>query len=308
MITGALGHIGSKLIHSIKPNEFKKVYLLDNLLTQRYSSLFDLPIGVDYKFIEGDILKTNLIDKLKDVDVVVHLAAITDAPSSFDRPELVEEVNYKGTKRIAEACIETDTRLLFPSTTSVYGTQSKTVDENCLIDELKPQSPYAEYKLKSEDMLRNMGKKNSLNYITCRFGTIFGTSIGMRFHTAVNKFCWQAVMGIPLTVWETAMDQKRPYLGVNDSVSSIKFIITNNLFNGEIYNIVSTNSTVREIINNIKNYIPKLKIDFVDSEIMNQLSYNVSFQKILAEGFKPKESLLNGIGKTLSLIKNNINN
>ena len=50
LITGALGHIGSKLIHSIKPGEYKEVRLIDNMLTQRYASLFNLPKGVNYKF------------------------------------------------------------------------------------------------------------------------------------------------------------------------------------------------------------------------------------------------------------------
>ena len=43
LITGALGHIGSKLIHSIQAGEFEEIIMLDNLSTQRYSSLFNLP-------------------------------------------------------------------------------------------------------------------------------------------------------------------------------------------------------------------------------------------------------------------------
>jgi nucleoside-diphosphate-sugar epimerase len=123
LISGALGHIGSKLIHSIKPGEFEEVHMIDNLSTQRYASLFNLPKGVNFKFIEDDILKTDLPAVMKDIDAVIHLAAITDAPSSFELKREVELVNYEGTKRVAEACIETDTRLLFPSTTSVYASQ-----------------------------------------------------------------------------------------------------------------------------------------------------------------------------------------
>ncbi len=225
LITGALGHIGSKLIHNIESGEFEDVLLIDNMLTQRYASLFNLPNGVNFKFYEEDILKADLDVLLVGVDWVIHLAAITDAAGSFNQRDEIEKVNYDGTKRVAEACIETGTKLLFPSTTSVYGSQSEQVDETCPIEELQPQSPYAEYKLKSEQMLKEMSDKQGLKFIICRFGTIFGTSIGMRFHTAVNKFCWHAVMGQPLTVWKTAMDQKRPYLGVKDAVRSINFII-----------------------------------------------------------------------------------
>ena len=99
MISGALGHIGSKLIHSICPNEFEKVSLIDNMLTQRYASLFHLPKGVNFTFYENDILKADMDNLLIDMDVVIHLAAITDAPASFKNSEEVEQVNYNGTKK-----------------------------------------------------------------------------------------------------------------------------------------------------------------------------------------------------------------
>lgn len=299
LITGALGHIGSKLIHSIIPGEVKEVGLIDNMSTQRYASLFNLPNGVNFKFYEEDILKADLDLLLDGVDCVIHLAAITDAASSFNRRGEIEKVNYDGTKLVAEACIKTGTNLLFPSTTSVYGSQSEQVDETCPIEELQPQSPYAEYKLKSEKMLEEMSDKQGLKFIICRFGTIFGTSIGMRFHTAVNKFCWQAVMGQPLTVWKTAMDQKRPYLGVDDAVESIKFIIEKNIFNSEIYNIVSSNNTVSEIVDTIRKLEPNLKVELVNSEIMNQLSYNVISDKIKKRGFTTSNDIHTHIKSTI---------
>ena len=240
----------------------------------------------------------------KDINIVIHFAAITDAAGSFERRQEVERVNYEGTKRVAEACLETGASLLFPSTTSVYGSQSEVVDETCLIEELKPQSPYAEYKLKSEQMLQEMSYKQGLKCVICRFGTIFGTSIGMRFHTAVNKFCWQAVMGQPLTVWKTAMDQKRPYLGVNDTVRAIKFFIEKDLFDGEVYNVVSSNNTVRDIVDSIRGTIPTLKVNSVESEIMNQLSYEVLSEKIKNHGFKVNDKISAKISDTIDLLNN----
>jgi UDP-glucose 4-epimerase len=302
LITGALGHIGSKLIHSIKLGEFDEIRLIDNMSTQRYASLFNLPKGVNFKFYEEDILKTDLGVLFEGIDSVIHLAAITDATGSFNRRDEIEKVNYDGTKRMAKACIKTGAKLLFPSTTSVYGSQAEQVDETCPIKELKPQSPYAEYKLKSEQMLQEMRENKGLQFVTCRFGTIFGTSIGMRFHTAVNKFCWQAVMGQPLTVWKTAMNQKRPYLGVTDSVRTIKFIIEEDLFDGEIYNIVSSNKTVNDIVDVIRESIPTLKVELVDSEIMNQLSYEVLAKKIEQLGFNTINSQAKAIHETIRYI------
>lgn len=304
LITGALGHIGSKFIHNIKPDDFEKVIMIDNMLTQRFTSLFRLPKRVNYKFIETDILKTKINKLVKDVDVVLHFAAITDATASFNNHKEVELVNFHGTEAIAKACYNNNVKLFFPSTTSVYGSQSSVVDEDCNLENLEPQSPYAQYKLKSEEMLKEMSVTNGLECIICRFGTIFGPSPGMRFHTAVNKFCWQAVMSQPLTVWKTAMDQKRPYLGVQDSINVINFIIRKNLFDNEVYNIVSSNNTVRDIIDIIKITVPNISVNFVETEIMNQLSYEVLSDKFKSKGFIFNDEIKDGILETITLLKN----
>jgi len=303
-ITGALGHIGSRLIREI-PATFREVEIivLDNLSTQRYCSLFDLPSSGRYRFLEADILTADLASVFSGVDVVVHLAAITNAPASFEIKDQVERVNFVGTQRVAQACVEAGCALIFPSTTSVYGTQAEVVDEDSPTTNLRPQSPYAELKLKTEQYLQTLGKTEGLRFVTCRFGTIFGTSIGMRFHTAVNKFCWQAVMGQPITVWRTALDQKRPYLDLGDAVEALKFIIQRDLFDRRVYNILTTNATVRNIVDIISAHVPDISIQYVDTQIMNQLSYNVANDRFTNLGFEFKGSLEEGIGDTIRLLK-----
>jgi nucleoside-diphosphate-sugar epimerase len=136
-----------------------------------------------------------------------------------------------------------------------------------------------------------------------RFGTVFGTSIGMRFHTAVNKFCWQAVLGEPITVWRTALHQKRPYLDLEDAIRVIVFILENELFSGKLYNAVTTNATVDDVVQIIKRYVPDLSIQYVDTEIMNQLSYNVSSDRFRSLGFDFKGDMDSGIHQTIALLK-----
>ncbi|MDD5449080.1 MAG: SDR family oxidoreductase [Candidatus Omnitrophica bacterium] len=303
LITGGLGHIGSKLIHSLKRGQFKEVTIMDNLLTQRYPSLFNLPSGTDFKFYERDICTADLNRYFKGVDVVIHLAAITDAASSFDKPDEVKRVNLYGTRRVAMACVRNRCKLFFPSTTSVYGTQDEIVDEGCALKGLKPQSPYAESKLKTEQLLLKFGQRYGLKFCICRFGTIFGTSIGMRFHTAVNKFIWQACLGEPITVWKTAFDQKRPYLYLGDAVNSISHIVRKGLFINEVFNVVTVNSTVRDITEAIRSFIPDLKIRFVTTRIMNQLSYEVSSEKFEDTGFKFNGRLRAGIAETIGILR-----
>lgn len=301
LITGALGHIGSRFTHTLEPNAFDEVCLLDNLSTQRYPSLLTLPRDINFSFLEKDITSANLELLFENVDVVIHLAAITDATASVNDPINVEEVNYLGTDRVARACANSGTVLIFPSTTSVYGSNRSIVDENCT--ELNPQSPYAESKIKAEKLLIDIGHASGLKFTTLRLGTIFGSSIGMRFHTAVNKFCWQATLGQPIQVWRTAYEQMRPYLGINDACRVLNFVIKNTLLNGDIYNVVSSNTTVKHIIDVIRERYNNVEIEFVDSPIMNQLSYEVSSKRIEAHGFLPKEDIRTGILDTLSFLE-----
>jgi UDP-glucose 4-epimerase len=305
VITGAAGHIGSFLIRYLStqfPNS--KFVLIDNLSTQRFSSLFDLPDSGSYKFIESDIRDMDLLPILLDSDVVIHLAATTDATSSFLNANILEANNYGSTLKVVEACEQTDTRLLMISTTSVYGSQRNLVSEKCPVEDLRPQSPYAATKLKEENIVNSLTSQGKLKSTIFRLGTIYGVSPGMRFHTAVNKFCWQSVMGQPLTVWESAFDQKRPYLDLLDAARAISFAISKDLFEGDLYNIVTKNLTVREVVETIQEFVPKLKVEFVNNQIMNQLSYEVSSDKIQSAGFKFVGNLRNGVSDTVKLLRN----
>ena len=303
VVTGALGHIGSRVIREF-PMFFPgvSIYMIDNMLTQRYSSLFNLPGEGHYKFIEADILETDLEPIIGGADVVLHLAAITDAASSVANRDKVEFNNYNTTVKVAEACSKTGSPLIHMSSTSTYGTQNEIVDEECSEEELKPQSPYAETKLKEERFLQRMGCSSGLRFIICRFGTICGISPGMRFHTAVNKFCWQAAMCQPLTVWRTALYQKRPYLTLDDAIGAYRFIIDNKLFDNRVYNILTDNLTVDQVIRTISKYVSNLSIKYVDTEIMNQLSYEVSGQRFRAKGFRYLGSMEESIKNTIGLI------
>jgi nucleoside-diphosphate-sugar epimerase len=303
VVTGALGHIGSALVRYL-PGQFPgaEIVMIDSLATQRYASLFDLPQRGYYRFVEADVRAANLLQLFEGAHVVVHLAAITDAAGTFDRAAELEGNNYGTTVKIAEACAKTGSRLVLLSSTSVYGTQDSTVSEDCALEDLKPQSPYAATKLKEERLIQSLAGRG-LAAIVCRFGTIFGVSPGMRFHTAVNKFCWQAVMGQPLSVWRTAYEQKRPYLDLTDALRAIEFIIRTDLFDGRIYNVLTLNATVRDIVENIRVFLPKTEVAYVDSPIMNQLSYEVLAQRFMQCGFKFTGDIRSSISDTISLLK-----
>ena len=306
LVTGGLGHIGSRLIRDFaKRSDIEKVKILDNLSTQRYSSLFNLPKNIKYEFIEGDILNDNDLNMaINGCDVVIHLAAITNAPESFGMKDEVNKVNVNGTEKVVQAALKHRVKkLIYPSTTSVYGPINGIAREDCQDEDLKPQSPYAETKLMGEKIVLKAAKENGLNSTVIRCGTIFGTSPGMRFHTVVNKFVFLACKGDPLTVWDTAINQKRPYLDLRDCIRAINFMIDSEKTKGELFNVVTINATVQEIVDAIKEFIPGVKIKITKTPLLNQVSYVTDGTKLINMGFKYEGNLKEAVRKTVDLLK-----
>ena len=97
------------------------------------------------------------------------------------------------------------------------------------------------------------------------------------------------------------------YLDLKDAARAFKHIIDSNLFYGETYNILTLNTTVKEIVEEIKVNVPNLKIDFVSNKIMNQLSYEVSNLKFIKTGFEFNGNLNDGIKETIDLLKKSNN-
>ena len=139
---------------------------------------------------------------------------MTNAEKSFSKEKQMYKNNINCLKTVIKFCKKNKVKLIHLSSTSVYGKQTDLVDENCEKKYLKPQSPYAKIKLIEEQMLK---KEKNLQYTTFRFGTIAGVSQGIRFHTAVNKFCLNAAINENINVYKTALHQYRPYLSVKDA-------------------------------------------------------------------------------------------
>ena len=306
LVTGGLGHIGSALIRYLAElSDIDQITIMDNLVTQRYASLFNLPDNISYRFVEGDVMQDEDMDEaLRDIDVIVHLAAITDAEGSFDRSEDVNLINFEGTQKVIEACIRNGVRrLIFPSTTSVYGPVSGIALENSRRSDLRPQSPYAVSKLDAEDEILKYTKSGNIEGVLLRLGTIFGPSPGMRFHTAVNKFIFHAVTTKPLTVWEEAVNLVRPYLDLKDAVRVIGFMITNTQCIGEIYNVVTLNATLDQIIESIRLNIEDIEIEYTSTRMLNQVSYHVNDDKLRSIGFEYCGDLTTGVRDTCDILR-----
>jgi len=302
LITGALGHIGSKLVINLKKiKNLKKVYLIDCARSNNLNVLFNLKYkNIKLKFIYGDLINKKILNQIHDkIDVVIHLASITNAEESFKIKKEIFLNNYGIFKNVVDFSIKKKSKLIHLSSTSVYGPQSLIVDEKC--KNLNPKSPYADVKLLEEKLLQK--KRRKLKFVTFRFGTITGFSSGMRFHTAANKFCLNTILKKPITIWNNAMDLYRPYLSLDDAVKTIIFFINNKNFDNEIYNVLTANYTVRQILKLIENNGIRIKTKQTRSPILNQTSYFVSREKIEKLKIKLSSRVDKDIRETLIAIK-----
>ena len=223
---------------------------------------------------------------------------MTNAEKSFGKEKEMYKNNLDCMNNVVNFCKKNKVKLIHLSSTSVYGKQSDLVDEKCEKKYLKPQSPYAKIKLIEENILK---KTKKIRFSTFRFGTIAGYSKGIRFHTAVNKFCLNAALNQDISVYKTALNQYRPYLSLRDAFKVFKFCIEKNFFRNDIFNILSGNFTVNQILAKIKNKKKTIKVKLVNSEIMNQLSYHVDDSKIRKYGLRLNSDLQKDINETLKL-------
>ena len=303
LITGSCGHIGSYVAANMyKIKKIKKTILIDNIKSNRFCSLFNLKKNNKLKFFIRDVDKKNSLKDFKNIKYVIHCASMTNAEKSFGKEKEMYINNINCLKNVIDFCKKNNAKLIHLSSTSVYGKQTDIVDENCEEKYLKPQSPYADIKLIEEKML----KKNSKNikYNTFRFGTIAGVSKGIRFHTAVNKFCLNAAVNENIYVYKTALNQYRPYLSLSDAFKVFKFCIEKDFFKNDIFNALSENFTVKQILKKIQKHKRKIKVKFVKTEIMNQLSYQVSCKKLEDSGLFLKGKIEKDIKETLKLLDN----
>lgn len=295
LVTGGLGYLGSRLVRELADDpEFsgEPIRILDNLRQPRYHALWDLPSYADYQFIQTDIRDGEAVrSAMEDVTTVFHTAAITNAPETFEIEKKTWEVNHDAALTVFEAARDAGVKeFVNLSTCSVYGTTEREITEEFECD---PESPYGEAKLTAErEMLDRYDGR--MGFTALRLGTVYGWTTGMRFDTVINKFAFLAAAGHDLTVYEGAESQFRPYLHVKDAVRSMLFA-ARSLGDGEPYNVVGQNASLREVIDAIKRHFVDVDITFTEAKNLNQLSYIVSDEKICNRGFDTTYTIDQGV-------------
>ncbi|MFX1295156.1 MAG: NAD-dependent epimerase/dehydratase family protein [Promethearchaeota archaeon] len=304
LVLGGCGYLGSLLIREYLPSEFPNslIRIYDNMFKDRYVSLFDLPKNANYEIVQADVRDKEMLAKaFKDIDVAIYLADITNAPISFERKELTEAVNYQGAMNVFHQAIKNNIKkFIYTSSASVYGPTSGVVDETY---ECKPISPYGIFKLKTETEGMRLAREKNRKVVALRLGTVVGYSIGMRFDTIIDVFSFQASVGKSLSVFDSALQEARPYVHIRDVCRAYIWAIKNNEINREIINIVSDNWNMTQVLDTLKKYIPDLKYEIVNTPSLNQLSYKLDDSKARKYGFQPQYTIDQGINELLEKFK-----
>ncbi|MFA5532535.1 MAG: dTDP-glucose 4,6-dehydratase [Candidatus Shapirobacteria bacterium] len=162
LITGGSGFIGSNFIkHWFKNHPEDQIINLDKMTyAANPRNLVEFDNNPNYKFVQGDILDSGLVDQLvSQVDTIVHFAAESHVDRSIDDPSLFVKTNVLGTYNLLMAAKKNNTRFHHISTDEVFGTiELDSTDQFNESTPYDPSSPYSASKASSDHLVRSFFK------------------------------------------------------------------------------------------------------------------------------------------------------
>ena len=182
-VTGGAGFVGSNIV-KLLVKENHDVLVIDNMHTGKKENLQEIFDKIE--FFELDIRNIpELENKIKDVDGIFHEAALTIVQESFLMEEEYYDVNVKGTENIFKIAEKYGIKVVFASSSSVYGNTEKIpIIEN---NERNPINPYGKTKLEDEFLAEKYSKKG-VSIIGLRYFNIFGKGQTGSYAGVITKF------------------------------------------------------------------------------------------------------------------------
>ena len=247
---------------------------------------FDLQLGMDI------LSRNTLREKLKNIDICIHAAAISDLNKAIKNPQLCHDINAKGAFFVGQVCQSLSIKLLYLSTACVYGNNNEKLQTENSIPH--PTEIYAKKKLQGEQFLEQMPV---LDYKIARLATFYGKT--MRNSLAIYKFI-NAFKNEKTIKIHGDGKQTRKYTHVDDIVSGIISIVEKWPRN-IIYNIAGDEEiSVNEIIHLIAQLTNKTsKTKFIADRKGQIFSSKIDNSRIKTIGWTPKYSMEEGIKSLL---------
>jgi nucleoside-diphosphate-sugar epimerase len=289
LVTGSLGYVGTQATSNLK----SKGYSVFGIDSGFFRACNLVPISKEVPTILKDIRDLEISD-FKNIDAVIHLAALSNDPIGELDESLTYEINYKAAVRTAElAKAASVKRFVFVSTQSIYGiAQSDSeLDEDSSIK--NPQTAYAKSKLSAEIEILNMSD-SKFTATSLRPSTVFGWGARLRSDIVFNNLILNGLVHKKIDVHSDGTPW-RPIVHVSDLCEAIEIClrISPEVISGESFNIGVTdgNFTVKQLATVAQSALNGIPIKFNTENISDPRSYKVSFSKA--------EKLLNFQAKTL---------
>jgi len=297
LVTGCAGFIGSHLTEELL-NRNWEVIGIDNFHPYYSRKLKELNLenskkSKNFQFIEGSILSSNDLNKLpKEIDCLYHFAAIAGVRNSILNPEEYREINVVGTAKILDKFKDGAKKIVFASSSSVYGeiaAKDFPVKED---HQLNPISPYGQTKKQAEEICIRFSRETKTKLAILRFYTVYGPR--QRPDEAITKFIRLAQAKKPIPIYGDG-NKERDFTYVSDIVNGTILAARN----GEgIYNLGSGRPvTVNEMVSLLEKLLAiKINKEYVDSPPGDVQKTHSDITKAKKEiGYEPKMSLEQGI-------------
>ena len=183
VVTGGAGFVGSHLV-KLLVKEGHAVTVIDNLHTGKKENLESVIQQITFKKI--DIRNYEELEKsMKNIDGVFHQAALTVVQDSFQNPQEYHDVNVGGTENIFKLAQKNNFKVVYASSSSVYGHQEKVpIAENAIRN---PINPYGQTKLDDEYLVEKYSKLG-VKIIGLRYFNIFGEGQTLEYAGVITKF------------------------------------------------------------------------------------------------------------------------
>jgi len=303
LVTGGAGYLGSIMVPAFLDVGYR-VTVLDNFMFKQ-SPLAHVCANPDFNVVRGDARDEALIKSLiKDVDVVIPLAALVGAPLCNNDQIGTVTINRDSVIMMLKQ-LSADQRVLMPITNSGYGIGEK--GKFCTEETpLRPISLYGTTKVEAEAAALERG-----NAISFRLATVFGMAPRFRLDLLVNDFVYRAVNDRAVVLFEA--DFKRNYIHIRDVANAFLHGLENfERMKNEPYNVglSDANLSKRELCEKIHEHVPSFV--FMEAPIgedPDKRDYIVSNEKIEATGYRPQHSLDDGIRELIkgyTMVKNSM--
>ena len=291
IVTGHDGFLGSHLVPELQ-KKFNVIGVSKTGYSQKITQL------------KKDICKISYLDFPEKINYIIHLAAITDPIYCQKNPKECFNVNVNGTQNILELARRKDSKIIFFSTSHVYGIPKKLpVKEG---DPKHPNSIYSDSKLDAEIICESYSRTYGLDVSIARLFSVYGPNSSS--HLFVNSIINQLLKNKVIQLGN--VNSRRDFIYVTDVIQAIKIILkTIHGFND--YNVGTGKSySILEICEILKKISKKnIPVKSIKSKIRkNDLSKIVCDPtKIQNLGWKSKIGISVGLQKMLEWYKNPTN-